>query len=84
MDLSPSWEAANRLATQEFTNILWNLKVHYHVHKNLTLIPILSHTTPDHIIPPSGLFSTDFPTEILYALPLSMRATSLGHVAPFH
>jgi hypothetical protein len=40
MHLSLSREAASHLATQEFLNILWNLKVDYHVRKNSPLVSI--------------------------------------------
>jgi hypothetical protein len=32
MELSLTWEAATRLANQEFPNILWNTNVRYCVH----------------------------------------------------
>ena len=43
MDQSPSSEANNSSASQEVPFISWNMKVHFHFHKSLTPVPVLSH-----------------------------------------
>jgi hypothetical protein len=43
MELIPSWEAASHSATEEFLNILWNMKVHDCVPMSPPLVPIPSH-----------------------------------------
>jgi hypothetical protein len=48
MQMSPSWEATNCAATQEFPNILWDPRVHYRVHNRPPLVLILGHINAVH------------------------------------
>jgi hypothetical protein len=49
--LGHSWETANCAATQEVPSILWKPKVHYRVHKNSPLLPMLNQIDPMRTIP---------------------------------
>jgi hypothetical protein len=81
MQHSPPWEANSHSASQNILRLLWNLKVHCHVHNSLPLFPTLSQMNPVHTFPTYFsqihsniiLLSTPrsskrFPTEILHAL----------------
>jgi hypothetical protein len=48
---SHSWEASSYSASQEILHLLWNPKVHYHIHTILPLVHILSRMKPVHTLP---------------------------------
>jgi len=50
MQQSPSWEANRFSASQEIPRILWNQKVHYHVHRCPPPVRILNHIDPIHAL----------------------------------
>ena len=44
MDWSHSSESNNSLRSEEMLHVMWNLKVHYCVHRILPLVPVLNQT----------------------------------------
>jgi hypothetical protein len=49
MEEIPSWKANWFSDSQEIPRILWNLMVHYRIHKCPPSVPILSQLDPVHI-----------------------------------
>jgi hypothetical protein len=86
----PFWRNRQFCSYSRISQHLWNPKVHYRIHKSPPLIPILSQislrsipilSTHLRLGLPSGLFPSDFPTNILYAFLVSpLRATWPAHL----
>jgi hypothetical protein len=68
MEQSPSWEADSHSAGPEIPCLLWNPRVHYRVHKNPPLVPILSQMNSVHTFPPCY---PKIHSNILRSMPLS-------------
>jgi hypothetical protein len=75
MELNPSWEDDRSTLSQEIQRILWNLTVHYRIHKRSQLVPALSHII---FTPPSRFLKILFNVILLSTpraskYPLSLR-----------
>ena len=72
MQQKHSWQGNSSPGSQEIPCILWLLKVHYHAHKNLQIIPILIHINPLQC-PPIRFPNDPFP----YYLPINANVLQM-------
>jgi hypothetical protein len=73
MELSPSWETSSYTATQELPNILWNLKVQYHIHRSPQQVLILSQINPVHTSPSYLRYILILSTHLHFGLPSGLH-----------
>jgi len=69
-------------------HLIWDMKVHYCVHKNLTLIPVLNEMGPVHTFSPyfskihSNIIFPSTPTSLKWSLPF--RILHAFQISPMH
>ena len=56
-----AWEADRSAVSQQISYILWNRKFHYHIHKSVPPIPVMSQINPVPVTPLKVHFNLIFP-----------------------
>jgi len=78
MEQRPSWKTNSRSADEEISRLSWSRQVHYCVHNNLLLVPILSQINPVH-----ALISCFFKIHSSVILPSTPRSSKWSLIFKF-